>query len=64
VRALRDAGLLDRGAMRTGDLYDATGLDALLDRADQPDFRDWPLVGRILTLELSLQAVDGASVST
>jgi hypothetical protein len=62
VQALRAEGLLDPATMRTGEIYDHGALKALLDRANGPDFANWSMVGRVVTLELALRAVDGAKL--
>jgi hypothetical protein len=59
VAHLRREGRLNPAEMRTGPLYDAARLDTLLDRsATQPMAVDWSAVGRIVTLELALEAAD------
>ena len=63
IRSMRDDGLLDPSSMRSGELYNATVLTELLDRADRESFGGWGMLGRIATLELSLRAVDGASLA-
>ncbi len=63
VGVLRAAGALDPRIMRSGALYDAHALEALLARAQQPNFGAWDVVGRVVTLELALRSVDGASLT-
>jgi Glutamine amidotransferase domain len=55
---LASGGGLSAGTMRTGRLYDPAALDQLVQRAMAPDFADDQLLGRIVTLELALQAAD------
>jgi Asparagine synthase len=64
VQRLRRGGFFAPETMRSGGLYDPDALAAVLDRAGRPEFDGWPMVGRIVTLELALQSVDGASLST
>lgn len=64
VRQARAEGLLEPGTMRSGGLYAAPALHALLARTEEPGFSAWGYVGRILTLELTLRSVDGAMLST
>lgn len=64
IRSMREDGLLDPSTMRSGEVFDATKLSALLDRAEQPHFGGWGMLGRVATLELSLRSVDGASLSS
>jgi hypothetical protein len=59
VDSMRRQGRLNPAQMRTGPLYDPERLDALLDRAAaHPMAVDWAAVGRIVTLELALEAAD------
>jgi hypothetical protein len=46
--------------MRTGRLFEPTTLEGLIERAARPDFSRDELIGRIVTLELALQAVDAS----
>jgi hypothetical protein len=56
---LRREGRLDPARMRSGALYDPKRLDELLQRAASgPAAVDWTAVGRIVTVELALEAVD------
>lgn len=64
IQSMRADGLLDPGSMRSGELYDAAALTAALDRAERPNFGGWGMLGRVATLELALQAVDDASLSS
>ena len=59
VAALRAAGRLDPAQMRSAALYDPEALETALARAEAgaPGV-DWTLVGRVITAELSLVAVD------
>jgi hypothetical protein len=57
VERLRGERRLDPKTMRSGSLYDAQRLDALFDRAiAQPNGVDWDAVGRIVTVEMTLEA--------
>jgi hypothetical protein len=59
VAGLRAEGRLDPAGMRSAALYDAVRLEDLLARAAAaPETVDWGALGRILTVELALQAVD------
>ena len=56
---LRQQGRLDPGQMRSGKLYDQAGLAQLIGRAiSDPAGADWSTVGRVLTVELALGALD------
>jgi hypothetical protein len=57
VAELRAAGRLDPARMRSASLYDPARLAELLDRAvANPVTVDWSAVGRIVTVELALEA--------
>jgi asparagine synthase (glutamine-hydrolysing) len=57
VARLRDEGRLDPASMRSAALYDPGRLDALFDRAAaHPSGVDWEAVGRIVTVEATLEA--------
>jgi asparagine synthetase B (glutamine-hydrolysing) len=59
VSGLREQGRLDPTRMRSAALYDARRLEELLTRAAAaPETVDWGALGRIVTVELALQAVD------
>ncbi len=59
IGALREQGRLVPGQMRSGKLYDQARLAQLLDRAiSDPAGADWSTVGRVLTVELALDALD------
>ena len=59
VAQLRDEDRLDPMRMRSGALYEQARFDELLDRAvSTPASVDWTTVGRIVTAELALEAVD------
>jgi hypothetical protein len=59
VRSLRGKGRLDPTTMRSGALYEPRRLADLLDRAETaPTMVDWSLLGRLITVELAMQAVD------
>ena len=64
ITAMRTEGTLDPAGMRSGELYDTAGLRDMLDRATKPGFDAWAQLGRIVTLELALRSVDGASLTT
>jgi hypothetical protein len=64
VRTLRADGFFDPATMRSGELYDTSRLSTFLDRAEQPNSGVLGMLGRIITLELGLQAVDGAAASS
>ncbi|HUC00290.1 MAG TPA: hypothetical protein VMS11_10730 [Solirubrobacterales bacterium] len=58
IVSLRDQGRLDPAKMRSAALYEPERLGTLLDlAASEPGAVDWALVGRIVTLELALEAV-------
>ncbi len=58
VASLRQEGRLDPARMRSASLYEPERLEALLDlAAREPGAVDWALVGRIVTVELGLEAV-------
>lgn len=59
VRGLVRDGRLDPAAMRSAALYDPGRLSELLERAaSRPASVDWGAVGRIVTVELSMQSAD------
>jgi asparagine synthase (glutamine-hydrolysing) len=59
LEGLRAEGRLDPAGMRSAALYDATRLEELLARASAaPETVDWSALGRIVTVELALEAVD------
>jgi hypothetical protein len=59
IAALRGQGRLDPATMRSGALYDGGALERLLaDAASDPAAVDWTTVGRIVTVELALEAAD------
>lgn len=61
VVRLRDEGRLDPARMRSGALFDPARLEEALARAPlAPLTVDWNALGRIITLELALEAVDAA----
>jgi hypothetical protein len=61
VAALRAAGRLDPARMRSAALYDPARIEGVLDTAvAEPGAVDWALVGRVVTVELALEAVDAA----
>jgi asparagine synthase (glutamine-hydrolysing) len=61
IAALRAEGRIDPARMRSAALYDGPRLRELLDAAaQQPAAVDWNTVGRIVTVELALEAADAA----
>ena len=58
VAVVDDGRPLRAEAMRCGSLFRRDALDDLLSRAAEPALADAALLGRILTLELALRAVD------
>jgi hypothetical protein len=56
VRRLRDEGALSPGEMRTGHLYNSEALTAFIDRAEEPGFAAYSMLGRVVTLELAARA--------
>lgn len=61
VAALRAEGRLDPARMRSAALYDPQRLEQVLTGAvANPVATEWFLVGRIVTVELALEAVDAA----
>jgi len=62
VRSLRTLGVLDPGQMRSAALYDSRALKDLVAASDSPTFSQWPLLGRVATLELVLRKVPGATL--
>jgi hypothetical protein len=46
------------GEMRSAPLFDRAELDSLLHRASEEDFAETTILGRVLTVELALRAVD------
>jgi asparagine synthase (glutamine-hydrolysing) len=51
-------GELSAGKMRSASLFDASSLDDLLRRAAAPGFEETTILGRVLTVELALRALD------
>jgi hypothetical protein len=60
VRKLRSEGVLDPSRMRSAPLYKAGVLEPWLDAAERPTFADEALLGRVVTVELTLRAVDAS----
>ena len=56
VEALRHDGVLDVRAMRSAGLYEPRALEAFVASAGGAQFTDWPMIGRIATLECALRA--------
>ena len=51
-------GELRADSLRSAPLFDRRGLDALLERASAPGFEETAILGRVLTVELALRALD------
>jgi hypothetical protein len=51
---------LTAGQMRAGRLYKSAALERLVERAARPDFTDNELLGRIITVELTLETADAS----
>jgi hypothetical protein len=64
VRELRKEGVLDPGRMRSAPLYKPGALEPWLDLAERPVFADNELLGRVVTVELALRAVDASVDAT
>jgi hypothetical protein len=64
VRSLRSEGVLDPSRMRSAPLYKPGALEPWLDLAERPVFADEELLGRLVTLELALRAVDASVDAT
>jgi hypothetical protein len=61
IAALRTEGRLDPARMRSAPLYDEQRLEALLaGAASEPGAADWNTVGRIVTVELALEAASAS----
>lgn len=60
VTQLMENGVLEPRRMRSGSLYRARELEALVDRARRGDFTGFELLARIATVELALRVVDTA----
>lgn len=59
IAGLRGEGRLDPARMRSAALYDPVALERLLgDAVAHPTAVDWTTVGRVVTAELALEAVD------
>jgi len=63
VDRLKADGVLDARSMRSADLYDPASLEAFVAKAEHPAFAGWPMLGRVVTLELLLRATDPATSS-
>ena len=64
VRKLRAEGALDSSRMRSAPLYKPGALEQWLDLAERPVFADDELLGRLVTVELALRAVDASIDAT
>jgi hypothetical protein len=60
VRKLRAEGVLDARRMRSAPLYKQGALEQWLDLAERPVFADDELLGRLVTVELALRAIDAS----
>jgi hypothetical protein len=60
VSELRANGILGPPEMRSAPLYNRRAFVEWLEHADQPAFQDEALIGRVITVELALRAVDAA----
>ena len=61
IAALRAVGRLDPARMRSAALYDPARLEQVLaSAAVAPAAADWSLIGRVVTVELALEAADAA----
>jgi hypothetical protein len=58
IRSVAGGGELRAADMRSAPLFDRRELDDLLTRASAPGFEETPILGRVLTVELALQALD------
>ena len=56
---LKEQGLLQPNEMYSANLYEVDILQTFLAQADTQNFRYEALLGRIITIELALRAVDG-----
>jgi hypothetical protein len=64
VRRLRSEGVLDPSRMRSAPLYKPGALEPWLDLAERPVFADEELLGRLVTVEFALRAVDASVDAT
>jgi hypothetical protein len=60
VRELRTEGVLDPRQMRSAPLYKQGALEPWLELAERPVFADDALLGRVITVELALRALDAS----
>jgi hypothetical protein len=58
MRSLADGGELRAADLRSATLFDGRELDDLFRRASAPGFEETPVLGRVLTVELALRALD------
>jgi hypothetical protein len=61
LEALRRDGVFDLPNMRSAALYEPAKFDDFVARTATADTVDWPMVGRIVTVELALQAASRQS---
>lgn len=60
VRRLHSDGLLVPGSMRSASLFDGPALTRAVEQAERGFTQDAAMIGRIVTLELALRAVDAS----
>lgn len=60
LRSLADSGRFVTGDLRSASLYEPHRLEHLVQTAGRPDFRQHPLLGRVITVELALGTVGAA----
>lgn len=58
IRSVAEGGDLQAADMRSAPLFDPSELDDLLRRASKPGFEETAILGRVLTVELALRALD------
>jgi Glutamine amidotransferase domain len=60
IRSVAEGGELRAADMRAASLFDPLQLDDLLRRASTPGFEETTILGRVLTVELALRALDAS----
>jgi hypothetical protein len=60
IRSVAGGGELHAADMRSAPLFDRSELDDLLRRASRPGFEETAILGRVLTVELALRALDAS----
>jgi hypothetical protein len=58
LRSVAGGGELQAADLRSASLFDPRELDDLLRRASEPGFEETAILGRVLTVELALRALD------